>query len=92
MISFDHDLADEHVQYYLRALHDGNPDEEPDFIEKTGMACAKWLVNYCLDNDILMPHFSVHSANPSGAENILSLLNGLQQAQGQVPNGYRTAW
>ena len=72
-------------------LHRWSIDDymQPD---KTGYDCAKWLVDYCLDNDILMPHFTVHSANPEGAANILHLLNNLQKQQGQQPNGYRTAW
>jgi hypothetical protein len=55
----------------------------PDFIsfdhdlglEESGYDCAKWLVNYCLDNDYRLPQFNVHSQNPVGKENILSLLN-----------------
>ena len=101
MLSFDHDLADAHVQHYLRHESYHRDSKEPyhitdkdyaGFEEKTGYDCAKWLVEYCLDNDQLMPHFSVHSANPAGAENILHLLNNLQKQQGQQPNGYRTAW
>lgn len=89
-ISFDHDLADGHVAI-------GAAAEWKDFdysltTEKTGYDCAKWLVEYCIDNDVLMPHFTVHSANPAGAENILCLLNNLQKNQGQTPNGYKTAW
>lgn len=42
---------------------------------KSGYDCAKWLVDYCLDNKIPVPKFGVHSANPVGAENIRMLLN-----------------
>jgi hypothetical protein len=41
---------------------------------KSGFDCAKWLVDYCLDNQKSIPHFVVHSANPVGAENITHLL------------------
>ncbi len=55
----------------------------PDFISfdhdlglgKTGYDCAKWLVEYCLDNKLQLPKFSVHSQNPVGKENIENLLN-----------------
>lgn len=53
-ISFDHDL--------------GLPEEQTE--ELNGMSCAKWLVNYCLDNDLKLPDFVVHSSNPAGARNI----------------------
>jgi hypothetical protein len=92
-MSFDHDLALEH---YAPSEHWGVGydawERAQDFKEKSGMDCARWLVEYCLDNDVPMPHFTVHSANPEGAQNILSLLNNLQKEQGQEPNGYRTAW
>jgi len=45
----------------------------------TGMDCAKWLVNYCLDNNRELPEFYVHSANPVGAENIKTLLENYKK-------------
>ena len=46
----------------------------PDFIsfdhdlgiEESGYDCAKWLVNYCLDHNLRLPEFEVHSQNPVG--------------------------
>ncbi len=49
--------------------------------EKSGFSCAKWLVDYCLDNNVLCPEFQVHSKNPQGASNISGLLMGFQQFQ-----------
>lgn len=89
-VSFDHDLGEEALQ--LGARSNWQEFDYSECSEMTGYDCAKFLVEYCLDNDIPMPHFTVHSANPAGAENILSLLNNLQREQGQVPNGYRTHW
>lgn len=42
--------------------------------EKTGFDCAKWLVDYCMDNNIMLPKYQVHSANPIGKKNINSYL------------------
>ena len=39
------------------------------------MDCAKWLVDFCMDNKVELPKFYVHSANPVGADNIRGLLN-----------------
>ena len=92
LISFDHDLADEH---YNPAMYHGAEKYNEilaNFTEKTGFDCAKWLVEYCMDNDIKMCQFTVHSANPAGAENILGLLNNFRKNCGQEPNGYRTFW
>lgn len=40
----------------------------------SGYDCAKWLVNYCLDNNIFPPLWSSQSANPVGKANINKLL------------------
>ncbi len=49
--------------------------------EKTGLDCAKWLVEYCIDNDALLPLFSSQSANPPGRENIIRLLTNFKLSQ-----------
>ena len=42
--------------------------------EKTGYDSAKFLVEYCIDNEIELPLYNIQSANPVGKENIDSLL------------------
>ena len=42
--------------------------------EKTGNDCAKWLLEYCYENDLKLPQCMVHSANPVGADNIRKTL------------------
>jgi hypothetical protein len=75
MISFDHDLgedvAKERASKGVSKRQARNLKKET----KSGYDCAKWLVDYCLDNDLKIPYFGVHSANPVGAENIRGLLN-----------------
>ena len=44
----------------------------------SGMDCAKWLVDYCLNNGKLLPKYAVHSANPPGAENIEGLFKSFE--------------
>ncbi len=68
-ISFDHDLADEHYT---------NIDES-DYKEKTGYECAKWLVDFCFDNGKILPDYIVHSANPTGKQNIISYLENAKK-------------
>ena len=36
----------------------------------SGFDCAKWLVEYCIDNDLDVPLYNIQSANPVGKENI----------------------
>lgn len=72
VVSFDHDLADEH---YLPEV------PQSAYKEKTGMDCAKWLIDYCMDNNLKLPAFNVHSANPAGRENIRSILSNFSRFQ-----------
>ena len=78
-ISFDHDLADEHYtpEYFWDDYEESKKFQEwrgKTYQEKTGMDCAKWLVDFCMDNKVELPKFYVHSANPVGADNIRGLL------------------
>ncbi len=84
-VSFDHDLAYEHY-----AIMDSIDYDK--YENKTGMDCAKWLVDYCMDNNQIPPEFTVHSANPEGSLNILYLLNNFRRNLGLNPTGYRTFW
>jgi len=64
-ISFDHDLP-------------YNNSEYPN--EKTGMDCAKWLVEFCMKTNQQLPEFQVHSMNPVGKLNIQSLLESYKKS------------
>jgi len=77
LISFDHDLADEH---YHSDMYKGDKYNKhyDSFKEKTGYSCAKWLVDYCIDNKKPLPLWSVHSQNPIGKKNIESLLSNFK--------------
>ena len=39
-----------------------------------GYDCAKWLVEYCMNNNVHLPEWYVHSSNPVAQENINQLL------------------
>jgi hypothetical protein len=71
--SFDHDLADEH--YILDDYETQSSEVVYDnFKEKTGYDCAKWLIQHCIDNDIVVPNLIyIHSMNPYGSANIESI-------------------
>jgi hypothetical protein len=73
LIAFDHDLADEHYEHSSGAV------AYSDMEEKTGMHCAKWLIDFCLDFDLPLPNYKVHSMNPAGKQNILGLLNNFKE-------------
>lgn len=66
IISFDHDLAD--------FIEVGG-----EKVERTGNTCANWLVEYCMDNDVKLPEYHVHSSNNRGIENITSYLDNYKR-------------
>jgi hypothetical protein len=74
-VSFDHDLADEHHNDLFSDKNWFLDDSKielayQEYKEKTGLECAKFLVDYCVDENQSLPEYLVHSANPVGKKNI----------------------
>lgn len=68
VISFDHDLSELHYS--------------GDFSgEKTGYDCAKWLCDFCMEHDLDFPEYHVHSMNPIGKENIISIIESYKKSR-----------
>lgn len=82
-ITFDHDLADIHYINFQKFLKGKASYDElyANSEEKTGFHCAKWLIEYCLDNNVKLPEFTVHSMNSIGRDNIEGLLNNFKKFQ-----------
>jgi hypothetical protein len=81
LISFDHDLADEHYDNSMYQGVDEYNKKYDHFKEKTGLDCAKWLTEHCMDTNQKLPEFEIHSMNPAGGENIRSLLMSFKKFQ-----------
>ena len=78
VVSFDHDIAQEHyVPEHLWNDYELSKkfQDEQKYKEKTGYDCAKYMVNKCLDNNVPLPRYYCHSMNPVGKDNIMRLLN-----------------
>jgi len=74
MIAFDHDLAD------VKVIEGSELVLATDFEKmKSGFDCAKWLVEYCINNNVELPQWTVQSANPVGRDNINGLLNNYRK-------------
>jgi hypothetical protein len=64
LISFDHDLGEEH---YPKTEEDLLAEiDYSKYTEKTGYDCAKWLA----ERGVLPGEYIVHSLNPVGRKNI----------------------
>ena len=87
-ISFEHDLADEHVIDFVENQMQGiDAINYQLFKEKTGYDCALWLCEYIeeqhnLDNMIKINAVGVHSINPGGTKNILYCINNYKAYKG----------
>ena len=80
IISFDHDLADVHYNHQTDIPYD-------DMEEKTGYHCAKWLVDFCMDNELELPEYYAHSMNTVGRINILGYLDNYKKFSKNQKNG-----
>ena len=59
IISFDHDLG---------------CDASGNILE-SGADCLKYLISFCLDNNLRLPECLIHTSNPVGKLNMESLIN-----------------
>ena len=80
IISLDHDLGPESMKEYFTNVAPNytlNYANIPN--EKTGLDCAKWLIQHWYDHsdggNIHFPKVYTHSANPIGSANIMGYIN-----------------
>lgn len=69
-VSFDHDLAIEHMDNSMYSDDERYNKLYGTFKERTGLHCAVWLMEFCISRGLPFPEFNVHSMNPVGANNI----------------------
>ena len=70
IISFDHDLHNEH---YVYAVASFIPYDL--FENKTGYHCLSWLLEYCDKNNLQYPEILIHTMNITGSKNMRKLLD-----------------
>ena len=74
LISLDHDLGDTAILEWYNGVSKNYVLNYDNITEKTGMDCAKWLVEKWLDAEPVCK-VMVHSANPIGAANMMGYIN-----------------
>ena len=79
LISFDHDLGESH--YGIPVTKETYSEIYEGLDEKTGLDCAKWLCDFCMEHNNSLPRFMVHSMNVVGTENIKGYLSSFQRSQ-----------
>lgn len=74
LISLDHDLGDTAMKEWHTNVYVNYTLNYDNITEKTGMDCAKWLVEQWLDGAPVC-RVMVHSANAIGASNMMGIIN-----------------
>ena len=78
VVSFDHDLAEEHIMHYFKVTQDIGIVEYGNLKEKTGKHCAEHLVQeWERQGKPKQIKTFVHSANKWGGQNIAEVLKEL---------------
>jgi hypothetical protein len=73
-ISLDHDLGDSAMKEWHTNVYHNYKLDYNNITEKTGMDCAKWLVEQWMDGGKVVDVFT-HSANAIGSANIMGYIN-----------------
>ena len=76
-ITFDHDLGYSH--YGIPCTHENYDSTYVGLEEKTGLDCAKWLADFCLEKNLDLPNILVHSMNTVGSDNIYGFFNSFSR-------------
>ena len=74
-ISLDHDLGDTAMREYFHNVAPNFTLDYNNIKEKTGLDCAKWLVELHMNQGGRFPTVYTHSANPIGSANIMGYVN-----------------
>ena len=75
VISLDHDLGESAMAEFYVNVSPNYTLNYDNIKEKTGMDCAKWLVEQSIEKKIALPQVYTHSANPIGSANIMGYIN-----------------
>jgi hypothetical protein len=79
MIAFDHDLGQDIANEKINKGMNKRKSRSEKKDALSGFDCAKYLVDYCIDNEVELPQWTIQSANPVGKDNINGLLNNYRK-------------
>lgn len=80
-ISLDHDLGQSAIEEYFDNVIVNYELNYDNIHEKTGLDCAKWLVDKCIKTGADLPQIYTHSANPIGSANIMGYINAYLRSE-----------
>jgi hypothetical protein len=81
-ISLDHDLGESAIAEYYANAKPNNILNYDNILEKTGMDSCKFLVEESIETKAPLPQVYVHSSNPVGRVNMMSLINNYLKSCG----------
>lgn len=74
LVSLDHDLGISAMREWATNVYENSIIDYGNITEKTGLDCAKWIVEKWMDGEKVFP-IRVHSANAVGSANIMGYVN-----------------
>lgn len=77
LISLDHDLGETAMREWYTNVAKNFTLDYNNITEKTGMDCAKWLVEKWMDGEKVFT-VKVHSANAIGSANMMGYINNFK--------------
>jgi hypothetical protein len=82
LVSFDHDLNDEHYDPSMFKGVEAYENAYKQFQNPTGRRSAAFLVQFCKENDIAFPNYIIHTMNPAGRERIQLTIDKIFDSSG----------
>jgi hypothetical protein len=86
IVSFDHDLADEHYARYHEANELTGIFRYEGLSVKTGLEAAQWMVRYCEENNLPSPECYYHTRNQFGEANMRKVINNFKLSREKNTN------
>jgi hypothetical protein len=79
LISFDHDLDEEHYEYSMCSTVEAYEKLYSGVVIPTGLHSAIYLTSFCTINRLLLPECLIHTKNRIGGERIIEVLSIFRQ-------------
>ena len=74
VVSFDVDLCEDHMKYYMQKARIDNYWDHVFFKVKCGVHCAEYLLDFCENTPTPFPKWFIHSANHFGRDELRKIL------------------
>jgi len=86
LVSFDHDLMDEHYDPSMFIGLNAYENAYKQFQYPTGRRSVEFLLQFCKEKDIPFPEYIIHTMNPAGRERIKLTIDKYVDSANRINN------